>query len=52
MDWGALIVVGAIAWTVCAVGLGLLIGGVIRHRETQVPREAAETPGPESRRAA
>ncbi|MDQ7877787.1 hypothetical protein Q9R08_07365 [Microbacterium sp. QXD-8] len=41
MDWGVLAVV-ALVWTAAAIGLGLLLGRMIRRRDEQKPTRPAE----------
>jgi len=53
MDWGVLVVVGVVVWTAVAIGLGLLLGRMIRRRDEQKPTRPAETgEASEDRRAA
>ncbi|NLP84331.1 hypothetical protein HF576_10750 [Microbacterium sp. CFH 90308] len=41
MDWGVLIVVGAV-WVVVAVAVGLLVGRIVRRRDQEEPLPASE----------
>jgi hypothetical protein len=50
MDWGVLIVMCVVVWCIAAVALGLLLGRVIRRRDSQtppfVPRDVRERDSP------
>jgi hypothetical protein len=44
--WIAWVAVGAVVWVTLAVLVAVLLGRTVRHRDRQVPHDAADAPVP------